>query len=703
MVCFSDDSANYAMECAVCGPFCGCFRELCRLLQWECDTLRGFGLIIVEATAVTPDGRISPCDLGLWEDSQIDSYRWIAQGMKDAGAVPAIQLNHAGRKGSTSCFAIRTDSGYVSPELGGWQTVAPSELPFGDLPAPRQLTVDEIHDIVNRFRDAAWRAMEAGFEVIEIHAAHGYLLSEFLDPLVNDRDDEYGGSLENRIRIVIEVADAIRSVIRGDMPLFARISATDWAEGGWDLDQSIVLAKALKEHGVDLVDVSTGGILPNVTIPTKPGYQVPFSEQIRKKADVPVTAVGLITKPKQAARILAKGEADVPASSLVSRPTCCHTRHSTCVAHGVMSNGPRCRKRHPVTGKARYGMSEAVGKRDGKKPRTESGIVCGRLGLPVDFVTGSQASFTFLSQSADPTDHAGTDEGACCSLNNHSMGHPSTPSRGQRKLKDKSGVDAHGLGDASEAVTAQQFRESSLQYGDLLRAAVHERRDEHDERGTGANLLIGLFGGEHAADAGDCEPVAILGIGSANELGARHCAGAAGESSEPILGDVVETGAVFLQIRDGHALHVVRGQYVEEFLELRPRLVERHLDERGLRAFDSVERGEQLVEILGGLGERLAHGGVRAGDVHLDHRGAAGGTLHGDAVVFDAFVQIAHLVVVRACDRHAQLHALRAPPGIFGAFDHDVGTIVGQAHVHHHRIVFGQTVEPGAWIAGAGS
>ena len=153
----------------------------------------GFGLIIVEATAVTADGRISPCDLGLWEDSQIDSYRWIAQGMKDAGAVPAIQLNHAGRKGSTSCFAIRTDSGYVSPELGGWQTVAPSELPFGDLPAPRQLTVDEIHDIVNRFRDAAWRAMEAGFEVIEIHAAHGYLLSEFLDPLVNDRDDEYGG------------------------------------------------------------------------------------------------------------------------------------------------------------------------------------------------------------------------------------------------------------------------------------------------------------------------------------------------------------------------------------------------------------------------------------------------------------------------------------------------------------------------------
>lgn len=270
----------------------------------------GFGLIIVEATAVTPDGRISPCDLGLWEDSQIDSYRWIAQGMKDAGAVPAIQLNHAGRKGSTSCFTIRTDSGYVPPELGGWQTVAPSELPFGDLPAPRKLTVDEIHALVNRFRAAAWRAMEAGFESIEIHAAHGYLLSEFLDPLVNDRDDEYGGSLENRMRIVLEVADAIRSVICDDMPLFARISATDWAEGGWDLDQSIVLAKALKEHGVDLVDVSTGGILPNVTIPTKPGYQVPFSEQIRKKADVPVTAVGLITKPKQAARILAKGEAD---------------------------------------------------------------------------------------------------------------------------------------------------------------------------------------------------------------------------------------------------------------------------------------------------------------------------------------------------------------------------------------------------------
>lgn len=270
----------------------------------------GFGLIIFEATAVAPEGRISPCDLGLWDDAQIDSYRWIVDGVKKAGAVAGIQLNHAGRKGSTDCFSLRTKTGYVPPEKGGWQTVAPSDIAYEGLPAPRALSVDEIHEIVNRFRDAAWRAMQAGFDVIEIHAAHGYLLSEFLDPLVNTRDDEYGGSLENRMRIVVEVADAIRSVIRDDMPLFVRISATDWAEGGWDVNQSVELAKVLKQHGVDLVDVSTGGILPNVKIPVKPNYQVPFAKQIRKKADVPVTAVGLITKPKQAAEIVAKGEAD---------------------------------------------------------------------------------------------------------------------------------------------------------------------------------------------------------------------------------------------------------------------------------------------------------------------------------------------------------------------------------------------------------
>lgn len=270
----------------------------------------GFGLIIVEATAVTPDGRISPCDLGLWEDGQIDAYRWVTDGIKQAGAVPAIQLNHAGRKGSTGCFAIGYDGQTVPADKGGWHTVGPSDLPFGDLQAPRALSVDEIHGIVHRFRDAAWRAMTAGFEAIEIHAAHGYLLSEFLDPLINTRGDEYGGSLANRMRMLVEVVDEVRGVIRDDMPLFVRISATDWAEGGWNADQSVELARTLKDHGVDLVDVSTGGLIDGVTIPAKPGYQVPFADRIRARAGVPTTAVGLITKPRQVQKIVAHGQAD---------------------------------------------------------------------------------------------------------------------------------------------------------------------------------------------------------------------------------------------------------------------------------------------------------------------------------------------------------------------------------------------------------
>ena len=259
--------------------------------------LGGFGLIIVEATAVTPDGRISPCDLGLWEDAQIDAYRWITEAVKQAGAVPAIQLNHAGRKGSIGCFSIGYDGQTVPADKGGWPTVGPSDLAFGGLQAPRALDVDDIHGIVHRFRDAAWRAMTAGFEAVEIHAAHGYLLSEFLDPLINTRTDDYGGSLANRMRMLVEVVDEVRGVIRDDLPLFVRISATDWAEGGWDVDQSVVLARTLKEHGVDLIDVS-------------PGYQVPFADRIRAKAGVPTTAVGLITKPKQAQKIVAHGQAD---------------------------------------------------------------------------------------------------------------------------------------------------------------------------------------------------------------------------------------------------------------------------------------------------------------------------------------------------------------------------------------------------------
>ncbi len=270
----------------------------------------GFGMIIVEATAVAPEGRISPCDLGLWSDSQMDAWHWIVADAKKAGATMAVQLNHAGRKGSTGCFSIGFEDASVPEEFGGWQTVCPSANAFGSLDKPRELSVDEIHVIVNQFRDAAWRASAIGFDAVEIHAAHGYLLSQFLDPLVNEREDEYGGSFENRIRMLVEVVDAIRGVIPETMPLLVRISATDWAAGGWDLDQSVDLARILKEHDVDLVDVSTGGIIPNVTIPVKPDYQVPFSNQIRSRAGVPTTAVGLITKAKQAEKIVKSGAAD---------------------------------------------------------------------------------------------------------------------------------------------------------------------------------------------------------------------------------------------------------------------------------------------------------------------------------------------------------------------------------------------------------
>ncbi|RSX53434.1 oxidoreductase [Bifidobacterium goeldii] len=270
----------------------------------------GFGLIIAETTAVTPEGRISPCDVGLWDDEQVAAWHWIVDGIKAAGAVAAVQLNHAGRKGSTGCFSVGYEGKSVPVEDGGWQTVAPSPIAYRGLADPRELSVDDIHGLVGAFRAAAQRAVWAGFEAIEIHAAHGYLISQFLDPLCNERTDEYGGNLEGRMRFLIEVADAIREVIPDSMPLFVRISATDWAAGGWDLDQTVDTACVLKRHGVDLIDVSTGGIIADVTVPVKANYQVPFSDQVRERADVPTTAVGLITKPKQAEKILRSGQAD---------------------------------------------------------------------------------------------------------------------------------------------------------------------------------------------------------------------------------------------------------------------------------------------------------------------------------------------------------------------------------------------------------
>ncbi len=270
----------------------------------------GFGMIIAEATAVCPEGRISPHDVGLWEDGQIDSWRWIVDAVKATGTVMAVQLNHAGRKGSTGSFGAGYVRGSVPLDDGGWPTVAPSEIAYGRYAMPRALSVDEIHGIVEAFAVAARRAVDAGFQAIEIHGAHGYLVSQFLDPLSNVRQDEYGGSFEGRTRFLVEVVDAVRSVIPQDMPLLVRISATDWAAGGWDLEQTVVLSRLLKEHGVDLMDVSTGGMVSGVTVPVKPKYQVPFAAEVRARADMPVTAVGLITKPKQAQKILAKGQAD---------------------------------------------------------------------------------------------------------------------------------------------------------------------------------------------------------------------------------------------------------------------------------------------------------------------------------------------------------------------------------------------------------
>ncbi|MER7759320.1 NADH:flavin oxidoreductase/NADH oxidase [Streptomyces sp. NPDC097619] len=270
----------------------------------------GTGLIVVEATAVSPEGRISPYDLGLWNDTQTESLRRITAFLTEQGTVPAIQLGHAGRKASTE----RPWHGGrpIGPEEHGWQPVAPSPLPFAEgHPVPTELTVDEIHRITTDFAAAARRALDAGFQAVEIHGAHGYLIGEFLSPHSNRRTDAYGGSFENRVRFALEVTDAVRAVWPEELPLFFRVSATDWLDqDGWTAEDTVRLAALLHAHGVDLLDVSTGGNAPGVTIPVGPGYQVPFAARVRRETDLPVAAVGLITDPVQAEKILADGEAD---------------------------------------------------------------------------------------------------------------------------------------------------------------------------------------------------------------------------------------------------------------------------------------------------------------------------------------------------------------------------------------------------------
>jgi 2,4-dienoyl-CoA reductase-like NADH-dependent reductase (Old Yellow Enzyme family) len=269
----------------------------------------GTGLILVEATAVSPEGRISPADLGIWNDTQVAAFRRITAFLESQGTVPGIQIAHAGRKAST--YRPWNGGSPVGPEQHGWQPLAPSAIPFAEgHPVPEELTGAQIAEIVEQFADAARRALAAGFKVAEIHGAHGYLIGEFLSPHSNHRTDEYGGSFDNRVRFALEVVDAVRAVWPEELPLFFRISATDWLEeGGWTPDDTVRFA-SLKEHGVDLLDVSSGGNAAGVRIPTGPGYQVPFAARVKAETDLPVAAVGLITDAEQAEKILANGEAD---------------------------------------------------------------------------------------------------------------------------------------------------------------------------------------------------------------------------------------------------------------------------------------------------------------------------------------------------------------------------------------------------------
>ncbi|HEX9005971.1 MAG TPA: NADH:flavin oxidoreductase/NADH oxidase [Bacteroidota bacterium] len=271
----------------------------------------GAGLVLAEATAVLPEGRISPGDLGLWEDRQAEPLNRIARFITRMGAIPGIQLAHAGRKGSVAP-PFRGGVSLRSSEEGGWPVVAPSAVAFGEgYPVPRALSKEEIADVRRGFAAAARRAVGAEFKVIELHAAHGYLLHQFLSPLSNRRTDEYGGNLENRMRLAVEVATEVRQVIPDALPLFVRISATDWVEGGWDLSQSITLAHTLKSVGVDLIDTSSGGLVPGVKIPVAPGYQAPFASEIRKATGLLTAAVGMITEAAQANTILTTCDADL--------------------------------------------------------------------------------------------------------------------------------------------------------------------------------------------------------------------------------------------------------------------------------------------------------------------------------------------------------------------------------------------------------
>jgi 2,4-dienoyl-CoA reductase-like NADH-dependent reductase (Old Yellow Enzyme family) len=269
----------------------------------------GAGAVIAEATAVRPDGRISPQDAGIWTDEQAADYARVTAFIRDQGAVPAIQLAHAGRKAST--FAPWRGRGSVPVPDGGWQTVAPSPLPYDGFATPAELSTDDIWALVQDWGAAARRAVTAGYDLIELHAAHGYLIHEFLSPLSNRRTDAYGGSLQGRSRLFVDIVDTVRAAIPDRVVLSVRVSATDWVDGGLTVDEVADVAAVLATHGVDLVDVSSGGNSPAQQITPAPGYQVPFARAVRERSGLPVAAVGLITEPAQAEKILLEESADV--------------------------------------------------------------------------------------------------------------------------------------------------------------------------------------------------------------------------------------------------------------------------------------------------------------------------------------------------------------------------------------------------------
>lgn len=269
----------------------------------------GAGLVMTEATAVSPEGRITPFDTGIWTREQGAAFREIAGFLRQQGAVAGIQIAHAGRKASTD--APWRGGKPLETGSGGWQPIAPSPLPFAEgYAVPREMTEPDMERVRTAFAAAARRGSEAGFEVVEVHMAHGYLLHEFLSPLTNRRTDAFGGSLENRLRFPVSVARAVREEWPERLPVFVRVSATDWVEGGWDLPQTVALARELKAAGIDMVDCSSGGIVPDAKIPAGPGFQTPFASAIRREADIATAAVGLITEPAQAEQIVSTGLAD---------------------------------------------------------------------------------------------------------------------------------------------------------------------------------------------------------------------------------------------------------------------------------------------------------------------------------------------------------------------------------------------------------